>query len=119
VETQLDEKLLKGIELFNHKEFFDCHEILEELWNEQQEPEKQLTQGIIQIAVAYYHAGRDNSKGAIKLLTRGIPRVKPFLPQHNGMLLKAFLDAVEEDLETLKSGTAQTLRVPSIDFHIE
>ncbi len=91
----------KGIELFNQREFFDCHEVLEDFWKEQPEPERQLTQGIIQIAVAYYHSLRGNRIGAKKLLIRGIPRVKIFLPEFKGLCLKEFIADVENDLQSL------------------
>lgn len=109
-------KFKEGIELFNKQEFFDCHEILEEVWNKQAEPERQLTQGIIQIAVAYYHALRGNTPGAIKLLRRGIPRVKPFLPESAALQLSHFLNLVEQDLASLENWTAnsQSLNIPKI-----
>lgn len=66
----------RGIELFNGEEYFECHEVLEDVWREQVDPERQLTQGIIQIAVALYHARRDNFAGAEKLLMRGLARVR-------------------------------------------
>jgi|688.fasta_scaffold529647_2 predicted metal-dependent hydrolase len=111
-----EQKFQHGIELFNKREFFDCHEVLEEVWKHQPEPERQLTQGIIQIAVAYYHALRGNSAGAIKLLARGIPRVKPFLPFASGLELKNFLDIVEEDFVSIRTGKDATeLLIPSID----
>jgi hypothetical protein len=68
-----------GIDLFNEREFFECHEVLEDVWREQTDPERTLTQGIIQIAVGLYHAGRDNFVGAEKLLIRGIERVEKSL----------------------------------------
>lgn len=105
-----------GIELFNKREFYDCHEILEAVWKKQAEPERQLTQGIIQIAVAYYHALRGNKAGAIKLLTRGIPRVKPFLPGTAGLLLDQFLKDVESDLTSLLSSEDKELIIPAISI---
>jgi uncharacterized protein len=77
---QLPPDFYRGVNLFNEQEFFECHEVLEDVWNEQPEPERQLTQGIIQIAVALYHAGRNNFVGAERLLNRGIPRVELSLP---------------------------------------
>ena len=31
---ELPEKYLNGIRLFNEQEFFECHDVLEELWSE-------------------------------------------------------------------------------------
>ena len=107
--SEMDPRLVHGIELFNKKEFFDCHEILEELWKNQTEPEKQLTQGLIQIAVAYYHALRGNRLGADKLLKRGLARVRPFLPEFRNLLLDEFIASVEKDAETVSSGAELSL----------
>lgn len=68
-----------GIDLFNQQDFFNCHEVLEDVWRGQADPERILTQGIIQIAVAFYHAGRANFVGAEKLLIRGLPRIETSL----------------------------------------
>lgn len=64
-----------GIQLFNQAEYFECHELLEDVWRRQDEPIKQITQAIIQIAVAFYHLNRDNPVGAEKLLTRALGRL--------------------------------------------
>lgn len=71
-------EFLEGVEQFNKKEFFDCHETLEHLWMEDRSPERELIQGIIQIAVGYYHYLRSNRVGALKLLTRGLERIKKY-----------------------------------------
>ena len=71
-------EFLEGIEQFNKKEFFDCHETLEHLWMEDRSPERELIQGIIQIAVGYYHYLRSNRVGALKLLTRGLERIRKY-----------------------------------------
>lgn len=112
-----DPRLLEGVDLFNRREFFDCHEILEAYWKVQEEPEKQLTQGLIQIAVAYYHSLRNNRAGAVKLLNRGIPRVKPFLPKFGLLKLDDFIFAVEADLAVLNEGRdSSELQIPKIEI---
>lgn len=104
-----------GIDLFNNKQFYDCHEVLEDFWKTEPEPDRQLTQGIIQVAVAYYHALRGNRPGAIKLLNRGLPRIKPFLPSHKGLLLSDFYAQVNRDLSSLTSDCLpETLMIPAI-----
>lgn len=107
----------KGIHLFNEREFFDCHEVLEDAWNLQSEPEKQLTQGILQIAVGFYHFLRGNKVGTIKLFKRGIPRVKPFEEQACSVELSEFIKVVEEDLKLLEEGADDSqIQIPVIPF---
>lgn len=73
--------LLAGIELFNRREFFACHEVLEELWRAELDPVRRLYQGILQIGVGFYHLGRGNRVGALRQLDKGISRVEVFLPR--------------------------------------
>jgi predicted metal-dependent hydrolase len=42
------------------------------------DPHREWVQGIIQIAVAYHHLERENVKGALKLFSRGLARIKKF-----------------------------------------
>jgi len=64
--------LLAGIELFNAREFYECHEVLEEIWLAEPERIRTLYQGILQVGVAFYHLGRGNFRGATSLLETGI-----------------------------------------------
>ncbi|XQQ07818.1 MAG: DUF309 domain-containing protein [Leptolyngbya sp. IPPAS B-1204] len=60
----------QGIEEFNQQQFYACHDTLEAIWMEAIEPQKTFYQGILQIAVALYHLGNQNFRGAIILLGR-------------------------------------------------
>jgi len=95
--------LVKGIEEFNCREFFECHETLEELWRTYDGPERECLQGIIQIAVGYYHHLRGNQVGALKLLTRGLGRVQKFQPTCLGVDTTALAIAIEQDLKRLEN----------------
>lgn len=107
---------LRGIELFNAGEFFQCHEVLEELWNEQIDPEKQLTQGILQIAVGYLHLTRNNNRvGALKLFTRGLTRVQPFLPGYGGFRLDILAVAVSTAILAIENQADTVPGAPVIE----
>ena len=99
----LKDEFFRGIDEFNSRKFFDCHETLEDVWREYLETDRELIQGIIQIAVAYYHLGRDNQLGAKKLFARGLPRVKKYGSNHFGLRLDNFVHKVEEDSFALES----------------
>lgn len=53
------------------RDFFECHEVLEEYWKEE-EPNKRNTiwVGLIQLAVSLYHFRRGNYTGAKKLIQK-------------------------------------------------
>lgn len=54
---------------------FHSHEVLEALWKTQPASERDLWQGLAQIAVGLTHAMRGNTVGATTLLRRGAGRV--------------------------------------------
>lgn len=113
------DSLSRGIEEFNRREFFQCHETLEALWMGQPEPERQFTQGIIQIAVGYFHALRNNRRGARKLLKRGLERVNLFGAAHEGINVGEFAAIVEGDLSKLEATPDEDdveLVIPCIKF---
>ena len=55
------------------RDYFECHEILEEYWKETAPKERDSHWvGLIQIAVALYHERRGNKQGATRTLTKAI-----------------------------------------------
>src|SRR5580692_5589067 len=87
------EKFEHGLEHFNARKFFEAHEVWEEVWLIEDEPEKTFLQGIIQIAAAFHHYRRGNTDGAETLLAAGIVKISRFPAQHRGL---AILDLREE-----------------------
>lgn len=65
------ERFEHGRKLFNRRDFFECHDVWEVLWMDSRGAEKALYQGLIQVAVAYYHAGNRNFRGAANLMHKG------------------------------------------------
>ena len=61
---------IKGLEAFNNEDYFLAHEFLEEAWKEDSTDGRDLYQGILQIAVAYYHIKKTNYRGALKMFQR-------------------------------------------------
>jgi uncharacterized protein len=57
---------------------FHAHEILEASWKADPGAERDLWQGLAQLAVGLTHAQRGNAHGAVALLRRGADRVRPF-----------------------------------------
>jgi predicted metal-dependent hydrolase len=66
-----------GVELFNRAEFFDAHEVLEDVWRAAPAAEKKFLQGLIQVAVALHHHSRGNLVGARSLLARALRNLEP------------------------------------------
>src|SRR5579885_1700545 len=91
-------ELMAGIEQFNSGEFYQCHETLEKLWLHYPTPDREVIQGIIQIAVGYYHLSRANQAGGLKLLKRGVQRLQKFAPAHFGIDLDSFIAKVSKEI---------------------
>ena len=73
-----DEALIDYLVEFHAKrDYFECHEILEERWKEDVKEKRQVYWvALIQIAVGMYHYRRENKSGAKKMLERAVSKVK-------------------------------------------
>ncbi len=60
---------------------FHAHEVLEASWKSAPPSERDLWQGLAQIAVGLTHAHRGNARGAVTLLRRGADRVRGYRDQ--------------------------------------
>ena len=60
----------KGVICFNNKEYYDAHEYWEELWLDYKLIDAKFIQGLIQLAVSYFHFFNDNLKGARSMLAK-------------------------------------------------
>jgi uncharacterized protein len=60
---------------------FHAHEVLEASWKSGPPDERDLWQGLAQVAVGLTHAHRGNAQGAVALLTRGAQRVRAYQAQ--------------------------------------
>ena len=63
-------------ELLREGRPFHAHEVLEAAWKSGPPGERDLWQGLAQIAVGLTHARRGNARGAVALLRRGAQRVR-------------------------------------------
>src|SRR5450631_3022131 len=60
---------------------FHAHEVLEATWKAAPDAERELWQGLAQLAVGLTHALRENSTGAATLLRRGADRISGYADQ--------------------------------------
>ncbi len=63
---------------FNARQFFDCHETIEDdLWRPMAEgPDKTFLQGLLQVGVGFYHLQNGNYTGAKNLLAAGLGKLR-------------------------------------------
>lgn len=81
---------LEAITLFNAGEYFACHDILEEIWSEADELERQFYQGLIHVAVSLHHFEGGNFSGARKMHDSALKYLAPYGDVHNGLNLTSF-----------------------------
>jgi hypothetical protein len=84
-----------GIRLFNEGEFWEAHEAWEPLWLEAEEGYPLFFQGLIQVAAALHHLGRENWGGMAALLRQAVEKLEGYRPRALGLDVEAFLDEVE------------------------
>jgi len=76
---------LRGIALYQTREFFECHEVLEELWTPMRGPHRLFLQALIHFAVAFYHQQKHNPVGAQGQLRKALRKIEPYLPLYQGI----------------------------------
>jgi predicted metal-dependent hydrolase len=91
-----DEKFQRGVLHFNVQEFFEAHEVWEEIWLVEDEPERTFLQGIIQIAAAFHHYCRENADGAESLLAAGIVKLSRFPAHYRGLAIEGLRAAAKQ-----------------------
>lgn len=86
-----DPRLVEGLALFNHRQFFACHEALERVWLSTTGRDRDFYKGLIQAAVACYHWSRGNLGGAMSLYRSSSRHLKKYRPEHLGVDVEGFL----------------------------
>ena len=105
----------RGISLFNARQFFEAHEVWEELWLAEPEPGKTFLQGLIQLAAAFHHHARGNSRGRESLLAAGIEKLEKFPADHRGLALEELrLEARQWAGVTREEGNCAARKLPQI-----
>ena len=98
----LPQGVVKGIELFNAGEFYECHEQIEHEWHAERGEIRRLYQGILQIGVGFHHARNGNQRGAILLLGDGIEKVSGFLPRCRGIDTERLVKESSSNLDVIR-----------------
>ena len=90
-----DPRWLAGVVLFNAGDWFEAHEVWEDLWSESHDDERRFYQGMIQAAVGLCHFSNGNLGGAAKLYRSAFDYMERCPPALFGLDIKAFWHAME------------------------
>jgi uncharacterized protein len=97
------ERCREGVALFHAGEYFQAHEVLEDVWREAAPEDRKFFQGLIQIAVALHHHSRGNATGCRSLLARASRNLSLFPEKHYGLELAELLQALRSWQQALEN----------------
>lgn len=93
------EQYYKFFEQFNKGEYYECHDLLEEIWME--DKRNKFLQGMLQVAVAIYHFESGNIYGSRALFNSAYKYLQPYRPRSWDLNLEPVIKFIEEALSVL------------------
>jgi uncharacterized protein len=117
-----DERYLAFIAHFNgDRDYFECHEVMEELWLE--EGRSPLLQGLLQAAVGLHHWNNGNPSGAVKLMTLSRQKLGRYADQLLGLNIAALRGDLDNSLQQLADGAGNApfhaFELQIVDDHLK
>jgi predicted metal-dependent hydrolase len=106
-----DPRFKKGLELFNGQEFFECHEVIEDLWLEtpMEDHYRDLYKGVIQAAAAVYQWERGIASGALGLYKTSVQYLKKYEPVSLGLNVEKMVRDMDQFFRDFKKESIPVL----------
>jgi len=76
---------VKGIKLFNNRQYWEAHEAFEHAWLDETGPARHLYKGILQVGVTYLQIERRNFVGMAKMYERSRKWLAPWPDKCRGI----------------------------------
>ncbi len=111
----LDPRFYCGIQSFNSGNFYEAHDLFEDLWHECDEPKRRWIHGIVQISVAMHHHSTGNLNGSLLLMAEGISRMRRSQISPTGFKESEFLEPCLEILKLLQENLNASNHPPGIN----
>lgn len=94
------------VEFHATRDYFECHELLEEYWKDHRENGSgDLWAGLIQLAVGQYHERRGNQRGASKLYKQAMKKLNGFGLDSLGLDKDALIEQLANRIEITSKGS--------------
>jgi predicted metal-dependent hydrolase len=121
--SDLDAHYLGYFECFNEQEFYEAHDVLEELWLEQRhKPNGSFYKGLIQLAGAFVHMQKQRLRPAAALSKLADANLKKYPHRHEGLdleeagrLIGRWIKHLEDSDYTINPLSEST--VPKLHLH--
>ena len=97
-----EDTFYNALNLFNDQKWYEAHDAFEDIWNTLDGDERQIIQGILQVAVSQFHLSKGNLNGATILLGEGLGRIKTRTNINLGIDLVSFCKCLEQLLRKLQ-----------------
>lgn len=98
----LDPHYTGFFECFNRREFFEAHEVLEDLWLVTDGPLHGFYKGLIQLAGAFVHLSKSKSDPAARLFRLSAKHLAPHAPVTERLDVDALLARIQGWLSVLE-----------------
>ena len=115
----MDARLREGIRLFNQRQFFACHEILEDFYQNAAAENRPFLEGLIQLAAAFrMFADFGETKGPVRMIYQALIRFENFQPAYLQVCVKDLCQAAEAWAKAAEAANVQPSieAIPKIQF---
>jgi len=98
------DEYMRGIALFNRAEFFQAHEVLEDIWRAAPVEDKKFLQGLVQVAVAFHHYSTGNFVGMRSVMERAMRNLTRHPQRMEGIQLAPLMRSLAKWREAMDNG---------------
>jgi uncharacterized protein len=114
-----DPRYLGFFECFNRGDYYEAHDVLEDLWLRTTGPDREFYKALIQIAGVFVHLRKQREQPehphhgkrlapASRILRSAIPRLTSYTPRHLGVDVAALIGFCEATLRAIEIGEFRT-----------
>jgi len=83
--VEKEQAISDGISYFNDERFWECHEILENVWKNCTGDEKLLVQGLILVAAGLVHYQKDEDEICISIFNRALEKLENSIGEYHNI----------------------------------
>ncbi len=110
-----DIRFARALDLFNSENWYEAHDLLEEIWHETTGDQRQALQAILQISVAQFHLENNNTNGALILYGEALNRLRKHNYDYIKLNLMDLYECIQYRLDKLQNNISRfTKPIPTL-----